>query len=229
MNTAAIVIIGDEILHGETRDENGPWLIEQLNQKGIEIEAVLTLPDKPDRAVPLLKQVVDCDYVLITGGIGPTHDDLTRQMVAQALEKSMETNEQVLEWLHTYYGDRVNESRVQMANLPKNSNAILLEDSPAIAFRTDNVFVFPGFPSLLKPLFDQWKEKFEGSDAFSRHLTVESYEGDVAEPLSEIQEKYPECQIGSYPREDGHIDVKIRGGDQSRVQSVYEQIKTALT
>jgi molybdenum cofactor synthesis domain-containing protein len=230
MSTAEILIVGDEILRGEIADENGPWLMRELSDLGAEVRGLSIVGDEPDRIAASVRRCRESgvDYLFVTGGIGPTHDDRTREGVARGLDRSLDTHSRVLEWLEYYYEDDLNDARRRMAELPEDSEAILLEDTPAISFRSDNVYVFPGIPELMKPLFHQWEEPTGEGDFVSETVTIRALEGDIADPLDDLQTQFPDCQIGSYPHPDGTLTLKVRGESLGLVTDAKQAIEEAF-
>lgn len=227
MPRAEILIVGDEILMGEIEDENGPWLLNKLSQRGILVERLTILPDHPERIAAEIQRTTreSVDYLLMTGGIGPTHDDRTREAVALGLDRECTPHEEVIEWLRRYYQDRVNDARLRMANLPEGSDPILLKKTPALAFRCQHVFVFPGIPELMKPLFQQWEDQFEVDTRYSESIDIRAWEGDIAEPLEEVESRFRTGSIGSYPHPDGTLTLRIRGQDSKDVQETTQKLR----
>ncbi len=223
MNNAEIIVIGDEILHGEIRDENGPWLIEQLNHCNVNVVGLHIIPDSVETIVEYFHATRETDYTLVTGGIGPTHDDKTRSALARALDRELTEHEKVKKWLKDHYGDKMNKSRRQLALLPEGAKTIYLPETPAIAFQVDNFFVFPGVPDLLKPLFKKWEHKFTGEECYSYSLSLNAMEGDVAEELENLQKEYSRLQFASYPHSQS-ITLLVRGYNQE----IFERGKEAL-
>ncbi|MFP4687454.1 MAG: competence/damage-inducible protein A [bacterium] len=224
MSTARILIVGDEILHGEIVDENGPWLIQKLNECSVEVELLSIIPDNFETLVRQIKQNINVDYLIISGGIGPTHDDKTRQALARALDKPLVENSYTVQLLKDHYKNDMNKPRREMAMLPENSEVIYLSEIPAIAFKNDNVYVFPGIPSMLKPLFKKWEKKFKGSKCFTYSLTLQAREGDIAEILRKLQAKHPKLQFASYPHAE-NITLLVRGYEPQE----FQRGKQALT
>lgn len=227
MSSTDLIIVGDEILHGEITDKNGPWLIDRLNEMGMSVRQLSVIGDDPDQIAETIgrARAHGVEYVFVTGGIGPTHDDRTQEGVARGLERETEPNDQVLEWLDHYYGDDINDARRRMADLPEDSEAVLLENTPAISFRTENVYVFPGIPELMRSLFELWVDKFDTRDHISRTLTVRAREGDIADPLDQLQDEFSGCRLGSYPHPDGTLTLKIRGPEEAPVHEAFEAVR----
>lgn len=229
MSSAVILIIGDEILHSEISDENGPWLIQQLNTLGVDVARCCILPDDPDligRNIDLAFED-DHDYVLTTGGIGPTHDDRTLEAVAGALNRPLEDDEELIKLLEDKHGT-LSPSQRKMARLPEGCEFHYLEDSIGMAFEVQNVYVFPGFPELLKPLFFKLQHNFEGIERYTETLETDGLESDIAGQLEALQDRYPELQFGSYPHVDGTITLKIRGRDEDLLENAKAELREEL-
>lgn len=227
MTSAVVFVIGDEILHGEITDQNGPWLIEQFNEMGINLQRCSILPDEPAVISGEIKRFLDCDYIVTTGGIGPTHDDRTLEAVAEALDRPLETDHEMIELLRDNHGT-LNESQKDMCLRPEGGTFHNLQDSVGLAFEIENVYVFPGFPELLKPLFFKLEDHFEGEPLHTVTIQTDGLESDIAGLLGEYQENYPDLEFGSYPHTDGSITVKIRGRNENRVQKVSQSIQDEL-
>lgn len=228
MSSATILVIGDELLHGEIRDQNGPWLIERFNQLGVDVERLHLLPDQTDLLVEYIRQALSCEYVITTGGIGPTHDDRTREAVAKALDRNLVPHDHLLSLLRERHGDNLTQSQKKLAKLPENSEIIQVNKTAGIAFRAENVFVFPGIPELLQPLFNRLEEEFKGTKKTNRSLTIKALESDIADQLMTLQNQYPQLQFGSYPHDDGSLTLKIRGRDEDSVTKAFEDLRDSI-
>lgn len=230
MSTAYIVVVGDELLNGEIQDQNGPWLIQELSTRGVTVRGMSILPDEPDLVADCIRRNLHLDHVLVTGGIGPTHDDRTREAVARALDRPREIHPEVMGWLNANHGDEVeqNDAIREMANLPEGSEAICLDDQPASAFRVENVFIFPGIPPFLKALFLKWDGHFHGADQHTRTLVFQAREVDIAGTLESLQNEFPELQFGCYPRENGRLIVKIRGTRAEKLDQARDQLRESF-
>jgi molybdenum cofactor synthesis domain-containing protein len=227
MSTAAVFVIGDEILHGEIKDENGPWLLQQLGERGIDVRRLGVLPDEPDIIAEELIRFEDCDYRLTTGGLGPTHDDRTLEAVGRAVDRPLVEDDDFIEILRNEHGT-LNDAQREMARRPEGGEFVHREDSIGIGFRIENIFVFPGFPDLLRPLFYQLENRFEGTPLSTQSIETSGWESDIAELLEDIQDDYPDLQFGSYPHTDGSITIKIRGRDADVVGEATEELREAL-
>jgi molybdenum cofactor synthesis domain-containing protein len=199
---AALIIIGNEILSGRTKDKNLAYLAEWLNEIGIQLYEVRVIRDDE-------KEIIDCvnllrkkfDYVFTTGGIGPTHDDITTESIAKAFDVELETNPEALKILQGYYkkGD-LNEARLKMTLLPKGAELVENPVTKAPGFKMDNVFVMAGIPSIMQGMLEGARFFLEtGTKMSSKSIDVFMPESFVAIELSQIQDNYLNVEIGSYP------------------------------
>ena len=199
---AALIIIGNEILSGRTKDKNLAYLAEWLNEIGIQLYEVRVIRDDE-------KEIIDCvnllrkkyDYVFTTGGIGPTHDDITTESIAKAFNVELETNPEALKILQSYYKEgELNEARLKMTLLPKGSELVENPVTKAPGFKMENVFVMAGIPSIMQGMLEGAKAFLKiGNKMTSKSIDVFMPESYVAEELSKMQDNYPEVEIGSYP------------------------------
>ena len=199
--TAAVVIIGDEILTGKFRDENSPWLIDRCRDLGIDLRRLAIVPDLVER---IADEVATCsaafDWVFTTGGVGPTHDDVTMAGIARGLGLCLERREELVEVLRERMPEHLTEDALRMADLPQGA-ALWWEGDiffPQVVAR--NVVIFPGVPSLLRLKFDAVAHRFGGQPALSLRLVTTLPESRIAAPLRQAQERWPQVHIGSYPR-----------------------------
>ena len=199
---AALIIIGNEILSGRTKDKNLAYLAEWLNEIGIQLYEVRVIRDDE-------KEIIDCvnllrkkyDYVFTTGGIGPTHDDITTESIAKAFNVELETNPEALKILQSYYKEgELNEARLKMTLLPKGAELVENPVTKAPGFKMENVFVMAGIPSIMQGMLEGAKTFLRiGNKMTSESIDVFMPESYVAEELSKMQDNYPEVEIGSYP------------------------------
>jgi molybdenum cofactor synthesis domain-containing protein len=200
--TSAILIIGNEILSGRTVDKNTSFIAKWLGELGISVEEVRVIPDKESVIIKSLNELrKKYQYVFTTGGIGPTHDDITSESVAKAFNKKYDYNKEAYVILEKYYANSdFNEGRKKMARMPEGASLIYNEHGSAPAFYIENVFVLPGIPSYVELMLPQLKKVLvSGKKIISVSYDIKLRESSIAVDLSEIQNKYPNVDIGSYP------------------------------
>ncbi len=228
--TAAVLIIGNEILSGRTKDANLPYLGERLGELGIRLAEARVVADQKDEivaAVNALRQRYT--YLFTTGGIGPTHDDITAECVAAAFGRPLIRNPEALALLQAHYapGD-LNEARLRMANTPEGATLIENPISHAPGFRIENVHVMAGVPAVMRAMFDSLAPGLTGGPPLrSRTLASDLPEGALAAGLGALQERYPEVDIGSYPSfRDGRpsVAVVLRATDEPRLAAAAEEV-----
>ena len=228
--TAAVLIIGNEILSGRTKDANLPYLGERLGELGIRLAEARVVADQKDEivaAVNALRQRYT--YLFTTGGIGPTHDDITAECVAAAFGRPLIRNPEALALLQAHYapGD-LNEARLRMANTPEGATLIENPISHAPGFRIENVHVMAGVPAVMRAMFDSLAPGLSGGPPLrSRTLASDLPEGALAAGLGALQERYPEVDIGSYPSfRDGRpsVAVVLRATDEPRLAAAAEEV-----
>lgn len=231
--SAALVVIGDEILSGEVEDQNSPFLTRRLWELGIKVERIVVLPDRRELLAEEIAELAgDHDYVLVTGGMGPTHDDVTRQAIADALERPLETHPGARDLLDDDYGEALTPAEAEMARLPRGSRVVRGRQRLAFAFRVENVFAFPGVPVLLEDIFEVAAEDLLASPFYKGTLWVHGKEGEFSEALAEIQLAHPAVGIGSYPVFlDGRYRCKVvlRSRDPVALEAAEAAIAEALS
>lgn len=229
--TSAILIIGNEILSGRTVDKNTSFIAKWLGDLGISVEEVKIIPDKEDVIISSLNELrKKYQYVFTTGGIGPTHDDITSESVAKAFGKKYEYNKEAYAILEKYYANSdFNEGRKKMARMPEAASLIYNKQGSAPAFSIENVFVLPGIPSYVELMLPQLKDVLiSGKKIISVSVDAKIRESSVAVDLSKIQDKYPNIDIGSYPysKEGGFGTVLVmRGIDSAEINRCTEEVK----
>ncbi|MBY0407635.1 MAG: competence/damage-inducible protein A [Rickettsiales bacterium] len=200
--TACLIIIGNEVLSGRTQDKNLAFIARELNEIGVRMTETRVIPDVEQ---VIIDTVNACrsrfDYVFTTGGIGPTHDDITSLSIAKAFGVKLEQNPQAAAILEKHYGrENLNAARLKMAEIPAGSNLIPNPVSAAPGFQIENVYVMAGVPSIMQAMFGHIRGQLKGgSKTLSRTLSAYITEGVIAEKLSQIQDRFPEVEIGSYP------------------------------
>ena len=229
--SCAILIIGNEILSGRTKDQNVSFLASWLNSNlGIKIEEARIIPDIEKIIV---KNVLDLskkfNYVLTTGGIGPTHDDITSKSISKAFKKKYSYNIEALNILNKYYGNQFNDPRKKMAKMPEGSKLIYNPSSAAPGFIIKNVICLPGVPLILKSMVHNLKKYLRpGAKIFSLSINCQTVESKIAKEIGIIQKKYKKfVEIGSYPffrlGKIG-VSVELRSSKKSNLQSCHKDI-----
>lgn len=229
--TACVLIIGDEILSGRTQDANLKYFAARFAELGVRLKEARVIPDDPDVIVETLNAArARYSYVITTGGIGPTHDDITAACVARAFGRKIVRHPDVVARMTAYFGDRLNEARLKMAEIPDGLDVSLVESETTIApgFRIENVFVLAGVPSIAHAMFEALAPQLKGgAPMLSGNVGANVREGDIAAGLTAIQEKYPALAIGSYPslRNGGfHTSIVARGTDKSQIAAALEEV-----
>jgi len=228
---AVIIIIGNEILSGRTQDVNVVNLSMWLNGLGVKVEEVRIIPDREHTIVSTINEVrKKFNYVFTTGGIGPTHDDITSKSISKAFNLKYKKHPEAHKLLKNYYGAKnFNKGRRKMAMLPLKAKLIFNPSSMAPGFIVKNVFCMPGVPSILKSMLGGLKNKIVGGKKIlNKTITLRTVESEIAQPLEKIQNKYKKVEIGSYPFfKQGKVGVSIvlRCTDQNLIFECYKDIK----
>jgi len=227
---AAIVIIGNEILSGRTKDTNTSTLALWLNSLGVILQEVRAIPDKEEIIVKTIKEVrKKNNYVFTTGGIGPTHDDITAKSISKAFNVKYEVNKEAYKILQKYYKpNEFNKGRQKMAWTPSKAKLILNPTSGAPGFIIKNVYCLPGVPSILKSMLGGLKYEISGGKPLISHtINLKTVESEIAKPLTLVQNQNKDVEIGSYPFfKAGNLGVAlvIRSEEQKKIDICSSQI-----
>jgi molybdenum cofactor synthesis domain-containing protein len=233
---AALIIIGDEILSGRTLDKNTQYIAENLNEQGVRLAEVRVIPDDKQKIIAAVNELRTAhDYVFTTGGIGPTHDDITAESIAAAFGVELELNDDAYAELLAYYKDEneITPSRKKMAMIPKGGKLIDNPVSGAPGINIGNVYIMAGVPRIMQSMFDAVLPSLSGGKPMeSRSVTADLPESIVADELAKIQERHDDVSIGSYPQyKNGRFGVclVLRGIDDDvlskATQDVVELVK----
>ena len=227
---AAILIIGNEILSGRTQDTNTSTIALWLNSIGVKVVEVRVIPDIEKTIIDTLNQLRKVnDYVFTTGGIGPTHDDITAKSISKAFSIDYEIHKEAFKILEAYYKPgEFNEGRQKMVWMPKDAKLILNPTSGAPGFSIENVFCLPGVPSILKSMLGGLKNQIIGGEPIlSSTISLRTVESEIAKSLTNVQSKNKDVEIGSYPFfQAGKLGVSIvlRSENQSKIDVCNSQI-----
>jgi molybdenum cofactor synthesis domain-containing protein len=229
--TACIVVIGNEILSGRTKDANIPYLAGELGKLGVRVMECRVIPDVEETIVATINEVRGrFDYVFTTGGIGPTHDDITADSIAKAFGVGISEHPEAVERMTRHYGDPAlfTPARRRMARVPHGGSLVDNPVSVAPGFRMANVFTFAGIPSVAQGMFQSMKHLLVGGDpVLSRTVRTNLPEGIIAEPLGVLQKRYEDIDIGSYPAfRNGRpsVSLVLRGTDDARLKSASAEL-----
>ena len=231
---ATIIIIGNEILSGRTQDVNVVAISNWLNELGVKLEEVRIISDIEDSIVKTINDVrKNFNYVFTTGGIGPTHDDITSKSIAKAFNISYGYHKEAYEILKRYYGkSEFNEGRKKMAMLPDKASLILNPSSGAPGFIVDNVYCLPGVPSILKSMLGELNSKIiGGKKILSKTMNLKTVESEIAEPLERVQNKFKDIEIGSYPffkKGKVGVSIVIRSTEEKLISICYKDIENFI-
>ena len=231
---AVIIIIGNEILSGRTQDVNVVAISKWLNELGVKLEEVRVIPDVESSIVRTINEVrKKFNYVFTTGGIGPTHDDITSKSIAKAFNLSYGYHKEAYTILEKYYSkEKFSAGRKKMSMMPIKASLILNPSSAAPGFIVDNVYCLPGVPSILKSMLGGLKNKIKGGKKIlSKTISVRTVESEIAKPLAKVQQKFKKVDIGSYPFfRLGRIGVSIviRYSDKKKIDECYKEIVNFL-
>jgi len=234
--TAALVVIGDEILSGRTEDRNISQVARWLNEQGIRLVEVRVVPDEKRAIVIAVNSLRTLyDYVFTTGGIGPTHDDITIDSIAEAFGVPVIVHPEARHVLEDYYKDRpggLTESRLRMARAPAGAELIPNPSSGAPGVRMGNVYILAGVPNIAKAMLAALDGKLQGGKPMlSATVRAHAAESDVAELLREVQGEHPGVSIGSYPfyRDGGYgADFVVRSDDEELVERCAKALRRRL-
>lgn len=230
--TAGILIIGDEVLSGRTQDTNSNFIAKNLTSSGIKLEEIKIISDQKEHIISSVKLFSkNYSYVFTTGGIGPTHDDITSESLAEAFNKKYEINKEAFNILEKYYPEgEFNLSRQRMAKMPSDVQLIYNPMTAAPGFILNNVFVLPGVPKIMEVMFiNVLKNIKKGKPKKVITINTNLYESKLAPFLNDIQEKHKECSIGSYPyfnflSKTGGVNISISSWTMDSLDEVEKEI-----
>ena len=232
--TACVVIIGNEILSGRTQDVNLAHIAQQLNEWGVRVTEARVVPDVEEVVVSTVNAArARFDYVFTTGGIGPTHDDITADCIAKAFGVPLVVSDEIAEGLRRRPApDDVMANRLRMARIPEGATLIANPTGGPQGFRMENVFVMAGIPSVMQGMLSTVGDEIEGGDVVrSRFVAAYLGESQIASALTEIQARYPDIELGSYPfyrSERFGTTLVMRGTSETDLERMLEQIRNAI-
>jgi molybdenum cofactor synthesis domain-containing protein len=233
MTTAAALIIGDEILGGKFADRNGPWLIAWLRERGIELRSMSYLPDERDVIAQAIARLAPChDWIFTSGGVGPTHDDVTFDAVAVGMGRALQRDPEIVRVLSERMRSELNEAAMRMAEIPAGS-ALWWEGEIAYpVVVAGNVVVLPGLPGLFRSKLEAVAHRFEGRVPARRVVYTRWYESHFATELGALAARSPGVKIGSYPRTNPNqpwrVQLQLEGHDPVALDACEAALLTLL-
>jgi len=230
--TAAIVVIGNEILTGKSEDKNASFLITELHALGVALRRVVIIPDEVEVIAAAVRECSDGhDYVFTSGGVGPTHDDVTIEGVARAFGREVVRHPDLEAMLRGYFGDGIDAARLRMADTPQGSELIKAEAMRWPVLAMQNVYVLPGVPELFRKKFEAIRERFRAEPFHVHTIYTRQDEFDIASGLDSVAADHPQVEIGSYPtftRDDYRVKITIESKEKSAVERARDKLLELL-
>jgi len=235
--TAGIIIIGDEILYGRTQDTNSNFMAKELVRAGIQLNEIRVIDDNCKNIMKTVQEFHKTyTYVFTTGGIGPTHDDITSESISLAFNKKYTINAQAFKILEEYYPKgKFNKNRQKMAMMPENAELILNPLTVAPGFRIKNIYVLPGVPEIMRKMFLNLLVNLKkGHPKKFSTINTNLYESVIASELCKIQDKNLDCSIGSYPyfnfiKKSGGVNIVVSSWEREDLTDINAQIAKMIS
>lgn len=230
--TAAVIIIGNEILSGKTQDLNVQFIAQELGNIGIRLKEVRVIPDIENDIIDAVNYLrKKYNYVFTTGGIGPTHDDITAKTISKAFNQDYVLHNEALEIMKEHVesiNQVITDGHIRMAYMPKEAISLLNRETGAPGFKVENVFVMAGVPSIMRSMFEEVKKHLKhGNPIISKSIEVEISENSIAQEFSDLQDKYNTIEMGSYPFK-GELSwgtsLVLRGDDEELIDVAMEEL-----
>ena len=231
--TAGIIVIGNEVLSGKVTDVNSPYLCRELRGLGVDVDRILTIPDVVDViAAEVRAMSAAYDFVFTSGGIGPTHDDLTMDGVAQAFGRELELSGSIAGRIERAQGRQPNESQLKMAMVPAGASLVDAGDLWFPVVIVENVYVFPGVPELLMKKFESIRDRFRGEPFLLKNVYVKRRESEIASSLNDLLREFPALMLGSYPKigqESFHVLLTLESRDAAYLGRALDSLLSRLS
>jgi len=230
--TACIIITGNEILSGKTPEQNAAFLIQELHDLGIALRRIVVIPDELEEIAATVRECASrFDYVFTSGGIGPTHDDLTIEGVARAFERPVARHPSLAALMHELFGNNLDEARMRMADTPEGSELIVTEGLRWPVVATENVYIFPGVPEILRNKFAAIRERFRSAPYRTASVFTQEDEFDLAPRLAQLAAGHPRVEVGSYPTfgcEEYRVKITLEGSGRTDLESALSDLLQSL-
>jgi len=230
--TAGILIIGNEVLSGKVEDQNSPYLVHELRALGVQVQRITIIPDDARIIAEEVRDFADrYDFVFTTGGVGPTHDDVSITAIAAAFGRGVVRHPLLEDVLRRHYGEGITSAQLRMAEIPEGSELVGEGELtfPVVALR--NVYIFPGIPDAVRWKFEHIRERFREAPYILRRIFLRCDEGGIADDLSAILSQFPELQLGSYPilkHPDHNLMLTLESKDARYVEHALDSLLSRL-
>jgi molybdenum cofactor synthesis domain-containing protein len=230
--TAGIIVIGNEILSGKTRDENSPYLVRELRDLGVDVRKISVIADELRFISDEVRTFSNSyDYVFTTGGVGPTHDDLTMDGVADAFGRRMHRNSDLEVAIRRFYARELIDGNLRMADIPEGARLVGGKGLWFPVIAVENVFIFPGVPEILRKKFERIKETFREAPFYLREIYLRADEGQIAATLHLVLADFPDLLLGSYPYFDNptySIKLTLESKDRAYLDRAHAALLSQL-
>jgi molybdenum cofactor synthesis domain-containing protein len=230
--TAAILVIGNEVLSGKVEEKNARFLIGELRELGVALKCILTIPDEPEEIAAAAKDLsARFDFVFTSGGVGPTHDDVTIGSIARAFDVPIVRHPELEEMLRRYFGTVIDEARLRLADVPEGAELVYGGDLKYPVMACANVYILPGVPELFRKKFHAIRERFRVAPFYLRIVHTLEDEFDIAERLQVIADAHPAVAIGSYPNfvtPEYKVKLTLESKIEAAVDAAHEELLAVL-
>lgn len=230
--TAGLIVIGNEILSGKVVDTNSPYLCRELRELGVDVRRVVIIPDDIEViAAEVATFSRQFDYVFTTGGVGPTHDDVTIEAVARGLGRGVVTHPDLEALLEQHWVERPSAARQKMASVPEGAVLLMEPSLPIPVLLVENVYIFPGIPQLFRRKFDSIKERFRDLPYYGRQIFLTEPESSFSHLLDALLGEFPELLLGSYPEvrnPDYRVKLTLESKDPDYLAQAYTRLLALL-
>lgn len=217
----AIISVGNELLRGDISNDNAKYIAKRLTEIGHSVERIVVVPDVIEDIADEVKRLLSYDFIFITGGLGPTHDDVTAEAIAFALKRKMIIDEKAVKQIKKWTNNKDVVEKV--ARVPEGSEIIENDVGVAPAFVVDKIAVMPGVPAEMRNTFEKIIRRFETSEFYIEELKIQGLEERVLKELNTVVELFPDVDIGSYPKK-GYVIIKFSGRNKEKIKKAKEKL-----
>jgi molybdenum cofactor synthesis domain-containing protein len=230
--TAAMIVIGNEILSGKVADSNAVFLARELRGLGVSLERILVIPDDLEAIADAVREYQPkYDVVFTSGGVGPTHDDVTVSGIARGLGRPVVSHPEIESTIRRLVGDSINAAHLKMAEVPEGANVIFQQDQKFPIVQVDNIFVLPGIPEIFREKLQALRPLLAVDPYFLRIVFLNAYESSIAGFLDETLAAFPQLQLGSYPKlgdPEYRVRITLESKDEEYVNQALEHLVSKL-